>query len=35
MSVDCSGCIHKKICDIWRSKERQDASCYVEGCGEP
>lgn len=32
MSVDCSECIHKRICEIWRSKEAQDASCYVDDC---
>ena len=34
MRVDCSECIHKRICDIWRRQERQDASCYVDDCGE-
>ena len=34
MSVDCSECIHKRICEIWRSKEAQDASCYVDDCGQ-
>lgn len=34
MRVDCSGCIHKRICDIWRRQESQDASCYVDDCGE-
>ena len=34
ISVDCSECIHKRICEIWRSKEAQDASCYVDDCGQ-
>lgn len=34
ISVDCSECIHKRICEIWRSKETQDASCYVDDCGQ-
>lgn len=27
--MDCNGCIHGKICDLWRRQECQDASCYI------
>ena len=30
---DCENCIHKKVCELWRSQERQDASCFsLDGC---
>ena len=32
--VECNGCIHKKICDLWVEEESQNASCYVENCKE-
>lgn len=25
---DCENCIHKKVCDLWREQERQDAGCF-------
>ena len=25
---DCANCIHKKVCDLWREQERQDAGCF-------
>lgn len=28
--MDCKKCIHDPICQLWRDKEKQDASCYVE-----
>lgn len=27
--MDCNGCIHEKICELWRRQECQDASCYI------
>lgn len=31
--VDCAKCIHKPVCDLWRSQESQDASCFqLGGC---
>lgn len=32
--MDCTGCIHKKICELWVSAEGQDASCYDDTCKE-
>lgn len=32
---ECKNCIHQRICEIWRSQERQNASCYVDDCFEP
>lgn len=32
--MDCTGCIHKKICELWENAEGQDASCYDENCKE-
>lgn len=34
MSVDCSICIHKNICELWGKVERQDACCYDQDSGE-
>lgn len=34
MTMSCTGCIHERICNLWRSKERQDAACYVNDCKE-
>lgn len=34
ISVDCTGCIHKKICELWGNAEGQDASCYSDNCKE-
>lgn len=34
MSVDCSICIHKNICELWWKVERQDACCYDQDSGE-
>lgn len=31
---DCDTCIHAKVCELWRSAECQDASCFFrDGCG--
>lgn len=31
--MNCEACIHKKVCDLWRSQESQDASCFcLDGC---
>lgn len=32
--MDCTGCIHKKICELWGNAEGQDASCYDDSCKE-
>ena len=32
--MDCTGCIHKKICELWGKAEGQDASCYDDSCKE-
>lgn len=32
--MGCETCAHKKICDLWRSAESQDASCFIEDCFE-
>lgn len=30
---DCENCIHKKVCDLWRKQELQDAGCFfIDGC---
>lgn len=30
---DCENCIHKKVCELWREQERQDASSFsIDGC---
>lgn len=32
---DCKLCIHKPVCDLWRSNECQNASCFSsteDGC---
>lgn len=34
MSVDCTKCIHEKICELWRRVESQDACCYDQNSGE-
>lgn len=34
MSVECSECIHEKICELWGYAEGQDACCYVQDSGE-
>lgn len=26
---NCENCIHKKVCGLWREKERQDAGCFI------
>lgn len=28
--MECEKCLHKRICDLWRSLESQDACCYGE-----
>lgn len=28
--MECEKCLHKRICDLWRSVESQDACCYGE-----
>ena len=31
--ADCTKCIHKPICYLWRNQECQDASCFqLSGC---
>ena len=32
--MNCTGCIHKKICELWGKAEGQDASCYDDSCKE-
>lgn len=32
--MDCTGCIHEKICELWCNAEGQDASCYDDSCKE-
>ena len=34
MSVDCTKCIHEKICELWGRAESQDACCYDQDSGE-
>lgn len=34
ISVDCSECIHEKICELWGRVESQDACCYDQDSGE-
>lgn len=32
---DCKLCVHKPVCDLWRSQECQDAGCFSgseDGC---
>lgn len=29
--TDCNLCVHKTVCDLWRSNECQDASCFGNG----
>ena len=32
--MDCTGCIHEKICELWCNAEAQNASCYDDNCKE-
>lgn len=26
---NCANCVHRKVCDLWRKQERQDAGCFI------
>lgn len=31
--IDCSTCLHEKVCALWGAHECQDASCFsLDGC---
>lgn len=32
--MNCAGCVHHRICVMWRNNESQDASCFTDSCKE-